>query len=476
MEFHVSLVGRKDLSGEIYRQLRRAIADGRFQPGNILPPSRELARSLGVSRMTVTVAYERLAGEGFLSARVGAGTYVSKHVASIPRESRKNRPQGMIRPRSLWDSIHLSRAFDEPAEFDFRTGLPEASLFPHAEWRRLIAREMQSEAVSAGVYGHPAGHRGLREAIARHIAVSRAVHAAADDLTITSGAQQALDLVTRALVAPGDRVAVEDPGYLPPRLLFKSLGAQVKGVPVDEQGIVVEALPRQTRVVYVTPSHQYPLGVTMSLPRRLALLEWAARSNAAIIEDDYDTEFRFGARPIEPLQTLDKAGRVIYIGSFSKSLLPTLRLGFVLSPPCCTPALHKAKYVADWHTSMLAQSVLARFIDDGGFARHIRKVGRVYAERHKLLMTILARDFADRLTAVPSVAGLHVTALAHSSSVKKISSAVRNAADLGVRVQELSYFAVDSTPRPGLVIGYGAIPTERIQEGMRRLQRCLTCD
>ena len=162
MEFHVSLIGRKDLSGEIYRQLRRAIGDGRLLPGNILPPSRELARSLGVSRMTVTLAYERLAGEGFLSARVGAGgagTYVSKHVASVPRESRKNRPQGMLRPRSLWDSILLSRAFDEPAEFDFRTGLPDASLFPHKEWGRLIAREMQSEAVSAGVYGHPAGHQ-----------------------------------------------------------------------------------------------------------------------------------------------------------------------------------------------------------------------------------------------------------------------------------------------------------------------------
>jgi GntR family transcriptional regulator/MocR family aminotransferase len=243
-------------------------------------------------------------------------------------------------------------------------------------------------------------------------------------------------------------------------------------VPVDDQGIVVEALPLQTRLVYVTPSHQYPLGVSMSLPRRLALLQWAARNNAAIVEDDYDTEFRFGGRPIEPLQTLDTAGQVIYVGSFSKSLLPTLRLGFVLTPPCCTPAVHKAKYVADWHTSMLVQTALTRFFEDGGFARHIRKVGHVYTERRELLLNILTRDFADQLTVVPSVAGLHVTALAQRVSVKEISIIARHARDLGVTVQELSRFAVDSPPRPGLVIGYGAIPTEGIQEGLRRLRHC----
>jgi GntR family transcriptional regulator/MocR family aminotransferase len=378
----------------------------------------------------------------------------------------------MIRSRSLWESIPLSKEFDAPAEFDFRTGLPDASLFPHEAWRRLMGRAMQSESVSVGVYAHPAGHGGLREAIARHVGVVRGVQASADDITITNGAQQALDLVARALVTPGDRVAFEDPGYLPPTFLFKSLGARVKGVPVDDQGIVVDALPPQTRLVYVTPSHQYPLGVTMSLPRRIALLEWASRNDAAIIEDDYDTEFRFGGRPIEPLQTLDTAGRVIYVGSFSKSLLPTLRLGFVLTPPCCTPAVQKAKYVADWHTSMLGQSALARFMENGGFARHIRKLGRVYTERHELLREILTRDFGDHLTVIPSVAGLHVAALARSASVNKISGVVRRAADLGLQIQPLSQFAIDSPPRAGLVIGYGAILATRIQEGMRRLRGC----
>ncbi len=472
MQLHINLIGRKDLSGEIYRQLRRAIADRRLRPGDCLPASRDLARSLKVSRTTITVAYDRLGGEGFVVSRAGSGTYVSKQVALLPGETGRHRADGYIRPRPLWGSIPLATAFDLPAEFDFRAGLPDASLFPHETWRRLMARELRSEAVSAGVYGHPAGHQGLREAIARHIAISRGLPASADDITITNGAQQALDIIARALLSPGDRVAVEDPGYPPPRLLFKSLGARVHGVPVDDQGIVVEALPRSTDAVYVTPSHQWPLGVTMSLPRRLALLAWAARNHAAIIEDDYDSEFRFEERPIEPLQTLDKYGGVIYVGSFSKTLLPTLRLGFVLTPQCCSAAVHKAKFVADWHSSMLVQAVLARFIDDGGFARHIRKVSRVYRVRREMVIDILKRDFADHLEVIPSVAGLHITATARSASVNKVSTIARRASDCGVQVQELSRFAVDAPRRAGLILGYGAIPTGHVEEGLRRLRTC----
>jgi GntR family transcriptional regulator/MocR family aminotransferase len=293
-----------------------------------------------------------------------------------------------------------------------------------------------------------------------------------DDITITNGAQQALDVVARALIAPSDRVAVEDPGYLPPRLLFKSLGARVHGIPVDEQGIVVDAIPRRTRLVYVTPSHQYPLGVTMSLSRRLALMDWAARNDATIVEDDYDTEFRFSGRPIEPLHTLDTSGRVIYVGSFSKSLLPTLRLGFVVTPRSCTDAVHKAKYVADWHTSMLVQSVLARFIDDGGFARHIRKASRAYTSRRDTLLKTLARDFREYLEVLPSVAGLHLTAVSRSVSVKKIAAVARRASESGVKVQLLSTCSTDPLTRAGLMLGYGAIPTSRVEEGLRRLRSC----
>jgi GntR family transcriptional regulator / MocR family aminotransferase len=472
MEFQVNLIGRKNLSGEIYRQIRNAIGDGRLRPGDCLPASRDLAHSLKVSRTTVTVAYDRLAGEGYLTSRVGAGTYVNNEVVRTPREEKTRRVDSSLQPRAVWNTITLTKAFDKPAQFDFRSGLPDASLFPHETWRRLVVRALHFKAVAGGVYGDPGGHHGLRQAIARHIGISRGVHVAADDITITSGAQQALDLVARALLSPGDRVAVEDPGYHPPRFLFESLGAEVRGVPVDNEGIVVDQLPRNTRLVYVTPSHQYPLGVMMSLSRRLALLDWADRNNAAIVEDDYDSEFRFEGRPVEPLHTLDASGRVIYVGSFSKTLLPTLRLGFVATPASCTLAVQKAKYVADWHTSMVLQIALAQFIDNGAFARHIRKVRRVYTERHETITRILNKDFVDHLEVVPAVAGLHVTALARSMSVEEISAVVQRASSLGIEIQRLAKFAVDGPPRAGLLFGYGAIPTARIPEALSLLRSC----
>jgi len=488
MELHISLVGRKNLSGEIYRQIRRAIADGRLRPGDCLPASRDLARSLRVSRTTVTVAYDRLAGEGFLTSRIGAGTFVSNHLAPSRAVADRTRGEishrtyketsvaanneGALSPRPLWDAVQLSRAFAKPAEFDFRTGLPDASLFPHDTWRRLLARELRAQVSTAGVYDESGGHRRLREAIARHVGISRGVQVTPDDVTITNGAQQALDLIARALISPGDRVAIEDPGYAPPRFLFSSLGASVQGVPVDDEGIVVDAIARNTRLVYVTPSHQYPLGVTMSLSRRLALLEWATRNNAAIIEDDYDSEFRFEARPLEPLQTLDTSGRVVYVGSFSKTLLPTLRLGFLVTPSCCTPAVHKAKYVSDWHTATLVQAVLARFIDEGGFARHVRKLGRVYAERRALITSIIKRDFADHLAIVPSVAGLHLTAMGRSASIEEISAVFDRAAERGVQLQRLAKFYFEQPARAGLLFGYGAITTAQIPTALRTLRQC----
>ena len=472
MDFQVNLSGRKNLSGEIYRQIRNAIGDGRLRPGDCLPASRDLAHSLKVSRTTVTVAYDRLAGEGYLISRVGAGTYVNNEVVRIRGEETTRRVDGSLQPRAIWNSITLTRAFEKPAQFDFRSGLPDASLFPHEIWRRLVVRALRSEAVAGGVYGEPGGYRGLREAIARHIGISRGVQVSSDDVTITSGAQQSLDLIARALLSPGDRVAVEDPGYHPPRFLFTSLGADVHGVPVDNEGIVVDQLPSNTRLVYVTPSHQYPLGVTMSLSRRLALLDWADRNNAAIIEDDYDSEFRFEGRPLEPLHTIDASGRVIYVGSFSKTLLPTLRLGFVATPPGCTLAVQKAKYVSDWHTSMVLQVALAHFIDQGAFARHLRKVRRVYTARHALVTKILKKDFIDHLEVMPAAAGLHVTAVSRTASVDEITAITKRASSLGVELQRLSVFAMGGPPRAGLLFGYGAIPTTRIPEGLSLLRSC----
>jgi GntR family transcriptional regulator/MocR family aminotransferase len=472
MELHISLIGRKDLTGEIYRQLRRAIVEGQLRPGDPLPPSRELARQLTVSRTTVTGAYDRLAGEGFVTSRVGAGTVVSEHLAPARSRPKNKRIGDALRARPVWNSIRLPPVFAQPARFDFRSGLPDAALFPHDAWRRSMARQLRSEANGTIAYDTPAGNRRLREAIVRHIGVSRGVEASADDVIVTNGTQQALDVVARVLLSPGDHIAVEDPGYRPARCAFAALGMRVRGVAVDRDGLDVDALPKQARAVYVTPSHQYPLGVSMTLPRRLALLAWADRHNAAVIEDDYDSEFRFGGRPIEPLRMLDTTGRVIYVGSFSKTLLPTLRLGFVVVPPSLREAVHKAKFVTDWHTSTTIQAVLAHFIDGGGFARHIRKVREVYRARHRMIADTLARDFDDHLELVPSTAGLHVAAIARTASADQISVVLRRASDAGVAVQELSRFGVDSPGPPGLLLGYGAIATARIEDGLRRLRSC----
>ena len=472
MGFHVSLVGRRDLSGEIYRQVRRAILDRRLRPGDRLPPSRELARTLVVARATVAVAYERLAAEGFVAVRQGAGTFVDEQAMRVRRDEPTHRRAGVLKPRQIWQSIKLPTVFEKPPQFDFRTGLCDASLFPDGEWRRAVTRALRSSATAAGGYEHPAGRRDTRAVIARHIGISRGIEASADDIVITNGTQQALDLLARVLLAPGDAIAVESPGYEPPKRLFSTLGVRVVGVPVDREGLVVEALPRGVRAVYVTPSHQYPLSVTLTLPRRRALLAWAERNNAAIMEDDYDSEFRFGERPLEPLQTLDATGRVVYVGSFSKTMLPTLRLGFLVAPASLRAALHKARFVTDWHSSTLLQMALAHFIDDGAFARHVRRATALYRERHGILNDIIRRDFAEHLELVPSTTGLHVTALARKMSAHEIADVTRRAVERGVAVQVLSSFALNANPPAGLMLGYGGIPTAKIEEGLCLLRAC----
>jgi GntR family transcriptional regulator/MocR family aminotransferase len=475
MDFHISLVGRKDLSGEIYRQLLRAILDQRLRPGDRLPSSRDLARALVVARATVTAAYERLAGEGFVGVRQGAGTFVSELAAQAGRDTPMQRSSGVLQPRQIWESIVLPTVFDKPPQFDFRTGHCDASLFPDREWRQAVTRALRSSTTTGGAYEHPAGHRDLRTAIVRHIGISRSVKASADDVIITNGTQQAFDLLARVLLEPGDGIAVESPGYAPPKQLFKTLGIRMLGVPVDREGLVVDALPCDVRAVYVTPSHQYPLSVTLTLARRQALLAWAEQNNAAIIEDDYDSEFRFGERPLEPLQTLDTKGRVVYVGSFSKTMLPTLRLGFLVTPPSLRAALHKAKYVSDFHSSLLAQAALARFIDDGAFARHVHRATAIYRQRHEMIADIISRDFTDHLELIPSATGLHVSALVRTMSAHQIAAVTHRAAERGVAVQLLSSQVLSPlamSPLPGIMLGYGAIPAVRIEEGLRLLRTC----
>ncbi|MDX3229518.1 PLP-dependent aminotransferase family protein [Streptomyces sp. ME19-01-6] len=466
MDVHVSLDGHRDLSGQIYRQVRAAVLDGRLRPGDPLPPTREMARRLAVARNTVGVAYDRLASEGYLDSRVGAGTFVRAVGRTLGAASSRS----ALKPRPVWDGVVTPWLGPIDAEltsvtYDLRVGLPDARLFPYETWRRLVARELRPSAALGRGSGHPAGHGGLRAAIARHIGLSRGVRAAADDVVVTNGIQQALDLICRVMIEPGDGVAVEDPGYPPARMLFRSLGATVVDVPVDDEGLCVDALPDHVRVVYVTPSHQFPLGMPMSLRRRMALVEWAERHGAVVIEDDYDSEFRFGGRPIDPLQSVDRAGHVIYVGSFSKVMLPSLRIGFLVAPAPLRDALRAAKYVTDWSTSFPTQAALARFIDDGLLARHIRRMRQEYAARHELITTGLAERFAGRLDVVPSSAGLHVTAYA-TGDLDELATRARTS---GVALYTLPEVAMSRSVRPGLVFGYGAIAAPDIGPALRRL-------
>jgi GntR family transcriptional regulator/MocR family aminotransferase len=475
MEIHVTFSGARGRSTQVYQQIRTAILDGRLRAGEPLPPSRELAERLQIARNTVLVAYDRLAGEGFVTGKAGAGTFVGGALAPRHEDGPDGRPAtGVLRPRAFWDTLWEppDLSGDRP-RFDFRPGLPDARLFPYETWRQLMSRELRPAAVGTGHYGDPAGHAGLRAAIARHIGVSRGVRADAADIVITNGIQQAIDLIGRVLLDQGACAAIEDPGYPLPRLLLESLGARVVPVPVDQEGLVVDALPSDARLVYVSPSHQFPLGMAMSLHRRMALLTWAARQGAAIIEDDYDSEFRFAGHPIEPLHSLDRDGRVIYVGSFSKSMLPALRLGFLVTPPSLRQALRTAKFLTDWHTSLPPQAALARFIDEGKLARHIRRMRVQYQARHRRIREALRRDFAGLLQPIPSAAGLHLSATSPTGTAQDILDTVRRAQAASISVFPLSDFTVGQA-QPGLVIGYGAIPVERIDEGLHRLRACLT--
>jgi GntR family transcriptional regulator / MocR family aminotransferase len=446
VELHISLAGRGDLAARIYRGLRDAILDGRLRPGDRLPATRELARSLVVSRNTVATAYERLTAEGFLTARVGSGTYV----AEVPLARRPRRAgRGGLRPRPGWTARPRPVSGQAAApRWDFRVGIPDPELFPFDTWRRLVNQELRLTAHAPGTYAGPAGHPALRVAIARYVGLARSVPADPDDVLVTSGTQQALDLIARVLVSPGDTVAVEDPGYLPAHDLFVSLGARVVGVPVDAEGLVVDELPA-AKLVYTTPSHQFPLGGAMSLPRRLALLAWADRYDAAVVEDDYDSEFRFADRPLDPLYSLDSGGRVIYLGTFSKTLLPALRIGYAVVPASLRDALHAAKQLTDWHTPVVTQVALARFADSGELARHIRRATTVYAARRTAVLAALGAE--PRLDLVPSVAGLHVCA----TTALDADAITRTAAAAGIGVEPLSDYCF-TEPRRGFVLGYGA--------------------
>ncbi len=473
LAFSLELPARGRLQA-LHGQLRTAILDGRLRGGQALPSTRALAGSLGVSRNTVVSAYDRLLSEGYVSARQGASYVVADILSGRTTPSRARTAGGDSRLHPRWREATLPMPISAvtPARYDLRVGLPDASRFPFAIWRRLSARALRTLSRTPAIYDAAEGRLSLRAAIAGHISFTRAVACGADDIVVTNGAQQAFDLLARVLVMPGRTVvAVEDPGYPPVRAAFEAAGASVVPVPVDAEGLVVERIPVDARVIYVTPSHQFPLGMVMSPARRLALLAFARQYGAVVIEDDYDGEFRYGGRPLDALQTLDRDGVVFYVGTFSKSLFPALRLGYLVTPPWAMAALARARQLSDWHSDVLAQDTLALFIAEGHLARHVRKMRRIYSERRNTLLDALSRHAGNLLQPLVSDAGLHLATTL--SAPIGIDALIGRAAEQGLRIESLQDYAIGNSAPSGLVFGLGMMPVALIEEATRLLGRLL---
>ena len=458
----------------LHEQLHRAILDGRLKSGLRLPSSRSLASKYGISRNTVIAAYERLASEGYLVLRPGSGTYVADVCSRRNRQARPGTavPAGRaLNP--FWRKAGEALRADPPAlTYDFKLGVPDTGNFRDDIWRRLSGRALRRQSHTGGEYDNPAGRYSLRDAIARHVSFTRSVSCVAEDVVVTAGAQQACSLLARILVTPGrTAVAVEDPGYETIHKAFSAAGARIVPVPVDEEGLIVSRLPENARVILVTPSHQFPLGVTMSMRRRKALLDFAHAAGAVVIEDDYDSEFRYGARPLDALQTLDMGEYVFYVGTFSKTLSPALRLGFVIVPEWARPAMTAAKRFSDWHCPVAAQDTLADFIDEGHLARHVRKMNPIYGARREILLERLRSDFHDWLRLLPAAAGLHLAAtFVRDIAVEQLTERAKRS--------RLGIYSLRPCQRirggpPGLAFGFGAIDAGGIELGLNSLRALL---
>ena len=466
MELFLDPNDRRPRSVQIYEQLRDAIMEGRLTPPNRLAPTRTVAAELGVSRSTVTEAYGRLSAEGYIEGHAGGGSVVSPLPVSPPRP----RPsQDVLAPTPR--AADITPYDPEPsihATFDLRPGLVDPSLFPLAAWRRCMLRALDQP---PGKYGDAAGTQELRAALAGWVTRSRGVVATADEVVVTSGAGHAIDLIARVLLDPGAVVAVEEPGYPHVVELLRSQGLHVVGVPVDDQGLVVDAIPSQTRLVYVTPSHQYPLGVVMSRRRRLALLDWASSAGAAIVEDDYDSEFRHTARPLEPLQRLDRDGRVIYVGTFSKTLSPALRMGFLVAPRNLILSICAIRQVIDWCPPVATQVALAALIDDGHLDRHLRRSRAAYRERHRLLRDALGQSLRPGYRLLPAQAGLHLAVVRPELPPDRLVWSFLQSRDLQVGSLRLTYHFTD--PSAGFLVGFGALPTQLVRTACRAFAQAL---
>ncbi len=460
------------LSRQIYAGLRHAILGGTFGAGARLPSTRDLAEQLGVSRTVVVLAYEHLLSEGFVVGRIGAGTFVPAGLAAAPSGDGPPPAQPRLsRFGAFAADVRSAVEFPAPRRtlprFDFAYGRSDVDCFPFEHWWRLLHRCARRTAVRGLDYGDAAGIDPLREAIAAHLRRSRSVACDASQVVVVNGSQQALDLVARVLIERGDRVVIEDPLYQGTREVLRAAGARVHAVAVDRDGLDPAALPARARLAFVTPSHQYPTGAILPLARRQALLQWAERADALIVEDDYDGEFRYDGRRLESLQGLDRRGRVLYVGTFSRTIFSALRIGYVIVPPSLVAGFTAAKWLCDRHTATLEQETLAEFIESGRYERHLRRLRRRSAVARESLLEALRRHVGDRVEVSGDGAGAHVVLWLDGR--RSEAAVVAAAAARGVGVYGIAPYFATQPSRPGIILGYSRMRVADIREGVKRL-------
>jgi GntR family transcriptional regulator/MocR family aminotransferase len=469
------------LSDQIYAAIKAAIETGRLRPATPLPSSRALARDLGVARSTIMLAFEHLRKEGFLDGAAGRVNRVSSRIL----------PPGQTAVRALKpaDAVPppLSRRGTRVAEMPFggvsgitemprafRTGVPALDLFPVATWQKLLSRAWRRSPARALGYGDPLGYPPLRQAIGQYLRSARGLPCSDDQIVICAGSQQAINLCAQVSFDPGDPVWMEDPGYALARQALAVNGARIVPVPVDASGLDVQAgiqAAPEARLAYVTPARQCPLGMTMTVERRQALLAWARAANAWILEDDYDSELRYASRPPTPLWTLDPAGRVVFVGTLSKMMFPALRLGYLVVPPALLEPLRRLRLLSDFSSPHLLQAAVAEFIVEGHFERHIRRMRTLYQSRHELLVHVLRKRLGDRVAIASSDAGMNLVLWLPPHLDDQRVAAAAKAHDLDLL--PLSALTVSHFHRPGLLLGFGGIQEREIVEGVERLERAL---
>ncbi len=479
----VRLEGQGRLNQRLFRGLRRAILDGRFEPGSRLPSTRALADDLNLSRNVVLLAFSQLVAEGYAEGRGGSGTFVSSTLPDPqpkPRVVRATSAPSASPPRL---SSHARRvvalaplpAVGRPVRpgllYDFRYGVPAVAEFPQQAWARLVQRRTRAMSVSTLRYGRALGWLPLRQAIADYVTRTRGVAATFEQVVIVNGSQQALDLVARLLIDPGDRVVIEEPSYVSARQVFLAAGADLLSVPVDADGLDASKLPRRApvRAAYVTPSHQFPLGGVLPLERRLALLDWANQTGAIVVEDDYDSEFWYGSHPVAAIQGLDSTGRVIYVGTFSKVLFPSLRLGYLIVPPSLVAPLAALKFLVDRHAPVFEQEVLCDFITGGHFDRHVRRARARNAARRAAMLDAFAETFGDRAEIDGANAGIHMVVWLRDVAAACLEDLIARAADRDVGLYSVAPYYAEPPETAGLLLGYAGLTEQEIRDGIRLL-------